>query len=183
MKRFSLYRILGMSILAFYSFSCSSDLDFNQVNDLVIKPVYVANLSYFDAPAKDFVTNGVEHTLGFDAEKFDIFRDTFFRNHLDKAEFFFEINNTINRAYTLDLVLIDANDAVLYTTHLTVPAYNGTENKVTYTEVFENAKLNLLKNTKTLGFLFTMAPGPALTENSTGNLTLKSSATVYMIVQ
>lgn len=175
--------MLGMSILTFFLFSCSSDLDFNQVNDLVVAPVYVANLSSFDVPAKDFVTNGIEHSSGFDMEKFDVFRDAFFSNHLTKAEFFFEINNTINRAYTLDLVLRDENYAVLYTTHLTVPAYSGTENKVTYTEVFENAKLNLLKQTKTLGFVFTMTSGPALTENSTGNLTFKSSATVYMILQ
>ncbi len=176
-------RILSLVFLVLFSFSCSSDLDFNQVNDLVLEPVYVANLSYFDVLAKEFVTNGVEHNVGFDAEDFDVFRDSFFRNHLTKAELFFEVNNTINRSYTLDVVLLDQNNVVLYTIRFNVPAYSGGENIVSKTEVFENAKLNLLKNTRKLGFLFAMAPGPVLTENSVGSLKLKSSATTYMTVQ
>lgn len=183
MKQFFFNRVLGMAFLTLFSFSCASDLDFDQVNDLVIEPVYVANLSYFDIPAKDFVTNGVEHNLGFDAQDFDVFRDAYFRDHLTKAELFFEVNNTINRAYILDVVLLGQNDAVLHTMHFTVPASTGTAVVVNKTEVFENAKLDLLKNTRKLGFVFAMAPGPALTENSTGSLILKSSATVYMTIQ
>lgn len=183
MKKIPINRVFGIVILALFSFSCASDLDFNQVNDLVVKPTYVANLSYFDIPAKDFVTNGVEHNLGFDAQNFDVFRDTYFKDHLTKAELFFEVNNTINRAYILDVVLLDQNNVTLYTMHFDVPAYNGGTTIVNKTEVFENAKLDLLKNTRKLGFVFAMAPGPALTENSPGNLILKSSATVYMTIQ
>lgn len=184
MKQSYLNKILATFILVFSSFSCSSDLDFNQVNDLKLEPVVVGNLTYFDVPANAFVaSNGTEYDLAFDAQDFDIFRDKYFRSYLQRADFFFEINNTINRAYTLDIVLLDQNDKPLYTMHFDIPAYSGTENIITKTEIFENAKLDLLKSSKKMGFVIAMAPGPALNKNSTGSLKLRSSATVYLTIQ
>jgi hypothetical protein len=184
MKQSYLKKFLGLFVLVLSSFSCSSDLDFNQVNDLKLEPVVVGNLTYFDVPASDFVaSDGSEYNLAFDAQDFDIFRDKYFRSYLQRADFFFEINNTINRAYMLDIILLDANDQPLYTMHFDIPAYSGSENIITKTEIFENAKLNLLKNSKRMGFVISMAPGSALNQNSPGNLILRSSATVYLEIQ
>ena len=55
------------------------------------------------------------------------------------------MENTINRAYLVNLVFLDNNNQSLYTINLTIPAYVGLENKVTKTETFENAQLDLLK--------------------------------------
>ena len=176
-------RVLGTLILILFSFSCASDLDFNQVNDLKLEPVFVSNLAYFDVPANQFVTNGVEQPINADTPTIDIFNDTFFKNNLVKAEFFFEINNTINRAYTLDLVYLDKNNQALYFNSFAIPAYTGVENLVTKTDVFANAKLDLLKRTTKIDFILKMLPGPILNENSTGSLKLGSSVTVYLVVE
>jgi hypothetical protein len=176
-------KFLRIFILSIFFLSCSSDLDFDQVNDLMLEPVVVANLATFDVPANEFVIGGIEQNVAGDVMNFDIFRDTYFNDSLRRADFFFEINNTINRAYRINLYLLDANNSPLYTIPFDVPAYTGVQNLVTKTEIFENAKLDLLKKSVKIAFVITMLPGPALSESSLGSLKLRSSATVYFVVE
>lgn len=183
MRLLAFNRILGTLLLVLFSFSCTSDLDFNQANDLKLEPVFVTNFGYFDIPANQFVTNGVEQSITVDTPALDVFDDVFFKDNLERADFFFEINNTINRAYTLDLTYLDENNQPLYSITFAIPAYTGVENLVNKTDVFENAKLDLLKNTTRMAFILKMLPGPALNENSTGSLKLRSSATAYLVIE
>jgi hypothetical protein len=183
MKQYFFSRILGMAFLATVSISCTSNLDFNQVNNVTAQPIVVANLASFEVPANEFVTNGVELTVSGDLQNFDVFRDTFFKNSLIKTEFLFEINNSINRAYSIDLELLDANSLPLYPIHIDVPANTVAGSPITKTEIFENINLDLLKRTSKIGFTITMLPGAVLTESSVGSLKLRSSATVYLDIK
>ncbi|WP_394776780.1 hypothetical protein [Flavobacterium sp.] len=177
-NRFS--KILFLSIL--FS-SCSSDLDFDQTKDLKLEPVFVANLAHFNVPATQFANSG-DGQVAFDEEEFDAFKEKFFRDNLVKAELDFEIENTIIRAFTVDIVLLDANDQILETDSYSIPAYSGSPNSIKYPiEVFENQRLDLLKKTVKLAFFVRMAPGPPLDQNSTGSLKLRSGATVYMEIE
>ena len=176
-------KILGVFILAILSFSCTSNLDFNQVNTLKLTPVVVANFATFDVPANQFVTNGIEQTVSGEVSNFDVFRDSYFNKSLTRADLFFEFNNTINRAYKINLYFLDANNNPVYIIPFNVPAYTGTANLVSKTEIFQNATLDQLKSTRKIGFTVTMLPGVALTESSLGSLKLRSSATVYLVLQ
>lgn len=182
MKQYLFSRILGMVFLGIVSISCTSNLDFNQVNNVTAKPIIVANLASFDVPANQFVTNGVELTVSGDLQNFDVFRNTFFKDNLIRTDFYFEINNTINKAYSIDLELLDANSLPLYPIHIDVPANTVAGSPITKTVVFENSDLDLLKRTSKIGFVVTMLPGlgPILTEASVGSLKLRSSVTVYL---
>jgi len=184
MKLYFLKRFSTTVLLSVLFFSCSSDLDFDQTNDLKLEPVFVANLAYFDIAANQFVDNGTEQQIAFDQQNFDIFKEKFFKDNLAKAEFNFEIDNTVNRAFTLNILLLNDNDQILQTITLAIPAYSGTSNVIKYpTEVFENQRLDLLKQSRKLGFVILMAPGPPLTANSTGSLKLRSGATAYMVIE
>lgn len=181
MKKYCFYKIICFLLLIGSSFSCTSDLNFDQVNDLKLTPVYEANFSYFDVPAKSFVSDtGMEIPWAGDEYDFDVFRDKYLNSYLRKVDFYFEINNTINRPFSLNIVLLDANNRALTTIKKGVPAYSGTATIVTSTEIFENNRLELLKKTVKMGFLITIGSGSALNANSTGNLVLRSSATVYL---
>ena len=177
-------KFFGAFILSILFLSCSSDLDFDQVYDLKLEPVVVLNLATFDVPANEFVIGGIEQNVAGDVMNFDIFRDNYFNDSLKRADFFFEINNTINRAYKINLYLLDANNSPLYIIPFDVPAYSGVQNLVTKTEIFQDTKLDQLKKTKKIAFAIAMMPGsPALSENSLGSLKLRSSATVYFVVE
>lgn len=172
-----------MLILALFSFSCSSDLDYNQVKDLKLEPVYILNLANFDIPANDFVDSGVEQSILVDTPNIDVLKKAFLNKNLKRVDLLFEINNTINRAYTLDLDYLDANGQPLFSTNFAVPEYSGSENKVTKTEIFENARLDLLRQTEKIVFTLKMLPGPLLDENSKGSFKFNSSATTYLIIE
>jgi hypothetical protein len=183
MKATFVKRISTILFLSGLFLSCSSDLDFDQTKDLKLEPVFVANLAYFNVPATQLVNDG-SLALYPDVTEFDAFKEKFFRDNLVKTELDFEIENTIIRAFRIDLLLLDANNQVLETDSYNVPAYSGTSNIIKFpTEVFEGQRLDLLKRTTKLGFLVTMAPGPPLDHNSTGNLKFKSGATVYMVIK
>lgn len=182
MKRFFLkYTMLGISILSVLS--CSSDIDFNQGNDLALEPVIVANLATFDIPAHQFVSGGIEQPQFVDVSNFDLFKDSFFKNNLLKVEFFFEINNTINRDFVIDLVLLDINDSERHRISIPVPAYTGVENLVPYPELFDSSNLVILTSTRKMSFTITMQPGPTLSESSLGSLKLRSSTTGYFSIK
>lgn len=176
-------KFFGIFILSVLFLSCSSDLDFDQVNDLELKPIVVANLASFDIKASQFVIGGVEQPLVGDVMNFKVFNDVNFTDNISRTDLFFEFNNTINRGYQINLYFLDANDSKLYTIPVSVPAYTGTSSIVTKTEIFENATLDILKQTKKIAFLITMLPGPPLTDSSLGSLKMRSSATIYFAVQ
>ena len=176
-------KFLGIFILSTFFLSCSSDLDFDQVYDLKLEPVVVANLATFDVPANEFVIGGIEQNVAGDVLNFDVFKNSFLTDALTRADFFFEIDNTINRAYRINLYFLDANNTPLYTIPFDVPAYTGVQNLVTKTEIFQNTKLDQFKKTMKIAFVITMLPGPALSENSLGSLKLRSSATVYFVAE
>ena len=179
-----LNRIPKILLLAFLFLSCSSDLDFDQVDDLKLEPVFAANLAYFNIEGNKISDNGQGQVIPPDTEDFDIFRRKFFTENLAKAALDFEIENTVNRAFSLDLVFLNASDQVLQTLTFAIPAYSGTSNVIKYpTEVFENQRLTLLKQSTKVSFLVRMAPGPPIDQNSSGVLKLRSSGTVYMVIE
>jgi hypothetical protein len=181
--KLSVTKISTFLVLLILNYSCSSDLDFDQVNDLKLEPVIVANLVYFDIPANAFVNNGTEQSVTFDAQDFDPFRNSLLREDLIKAEFNFEITNTISRVYKIDLILIDSQNNPIETITFNVPAYSGTSNVLKFNEIFENQRLANLKKTIRIGFVITMLAGTPLTENSIGNLKLRSGATLYFEIE
>ncbi|KAF2081928.1 hypothetical protein [Flavobacterium sharifuzzamanii] len=183
MRLSSLSRISSILFSVFLLFSCSSDLDFDQINDFKLEPVFVANLAYFDIPANRLVDDGGTN-IGYDYRDFDIFKNKFFTERLKKAEFDFEIENSIDRAFVLNMLLLNEKNQILQTISFTVPSYKGTPNVIKYpTEVFENARLDLLKQTQKIGFVVIITAGPPLNSGSVGNLKLRSSATAYLEIE
>jgi hypothetical protein len=72
MKQYHTNKILGFVLVILFFFSCSSNLDFNQINDFKSEPVYIANLTYFD-PCQAIYREWNEKNITFDAQEFDVF--------------------------------------------------------------------------------------------------------------
>lgn len=177
------HNISSIILLAFLFFSCSSELDFDQIKDLKLEPVVVANLAYFDIPANQLIDDGSTN-IAYDTRNFNVFKDKFFNERLKKAEFDFEIENTIQRSFSLNMLLMNDQDEVLQTISFPVPSYQGSSNVIKYpTEVFENERLALLKQTTKITFVIVMATGTPLNSQSTGSLKLRSGATAYLTIE
>jgi hypothetical protein len=183
MKLLTLNRFYTLAVLLLFSVSCASDLDFEQVNTFKLEPVVVTNLAYFDAKASQFVDNQVERNIIFESSTMQIFNDSFFRRRVKKVELFFELENIINRSYAVNILFFDNVNQPVHALNLAIPAYYGTENKTTKTDIFEGMQLDLLKRTTKITFVIVMRPGQALTESSLGSLKLRSSVTAYLVVE
>ena len=183
MKSNFINRIAIVLFSSILFFSCSSNLDFDQVDDLVLQPTFVANLAYFTVTADQIVDDGSGFPIPPAVEDFDVFKNKFFNENLIKTEFNFEIENTINRAFEVDLILLDANNAPLETISLNVPTYTGGSNVIKYpAEVFEGERLVRLKKSVKIAFVVHIVPGSG-TGTISGNLKLKSGAIVYMKIE
>ena len=183
MKYSFLKKTLAIFAVIVFSFSCSSDLDFEQVDEFNIQPTFVTNLAYFNLETNQFVVNGTEKNVFSYLSVIDVFNNSFFDKNLVKTELFFKVNNTINRAYNLNLAFLNNQNQVLYNVSIPVPAYNGTENIVIKTVVFDTNNVDVLINTTKINFTLLMFPGPPLTNASTGSIELSSSVTAYLDVK
>jgi hypothetical protein len=166
------------------SFSCSSDLDFEQTEDFSAQPVFTTNLAYVKLDAPDFESAGAGGAIFPYIANVDFLNTSFVEEDLIQAEMYFRIKNTIARAYVYTIVFLDANDAPIYNININVPAsVGGVEVLVEQTESFNAANLNTLKNTTKMVFSIGILPGPPLTVTSPGRIELSSSLTAYFDVQ
>jgi hypothetical protein len=143
-------------------------------------------LIFFDFQAVQFSepTGTAIVTEGDDLE-LDVFNDQFFRDNLIKAEFFFEVTNTIDRNFRADVIMYDENGQVLHAFAIDVTPDGNNEVIVTHTEVFEDALLEQFTNTKRLEVILSMFPsstGIPLDENSIGNIKMRSKATLFFLI-
>jgi hypothetical protein len=166
------------------SFSCSSELDFEQVNDFSAQPVFTTNLAYFEAKAPYFEVAGAGGQIYPYAAKVDFFDTSFIKDNLIKTDFFFRIKNTIARAYIFNITFLDENDAPIRNLlPIFVPEYSGTDILKEETVSFTVADVDILKRTKKMVFSITILPGTPLTASSPGRIEMSSSLTAYFDVK
>jgi hypothetical protein len=175
-------RIIGILLLVL-SFSCSSDLDFEQADQLNVKPVFTTNLAYLEAKAPQFEDAGAGLKPYLYIAKVDFFDTSFIKDNLIKADLYFRIKNTIARAYDYNIIFLDINDAPLKTINILVGAYSGTEILKEQPVQFTAADVDILKRTTKMVFSITILPGPPLTTTSPGRIEMSSSITAYFDVK
>jgi hypothetical protein len=183
MKQSICNRIFLMLAFVLCSFSCSSELDFEQVNDFSAQPIFTTNLAYFEEKAPFFeIAGGGFYAVGYPA-KVDFFDTSFIKDNLIQTDLFFRIKNTIARAYDFNITFLDVNDAPIRTINIPVPAYNGTEILRERTVSFTAVDIDILKNTKKMVFTIAILPGSPLTASSPGRIEMSSSLTAYFDVK
>lgn len=170
--------------LAVMATSCAKDVDFNQVNDLVLTPVFESDLVYINEPANRFLVNGNEIIRLQDSTNVDFFKDEFVVDHVIKAEFLFETTNTINRGFQVQVDMYDDFDQLQHSFSFSSnPSPDNNDVVTDHLEVFEGNTLNALKNTSKLVFTLTIQPGEPINENTLGRIVLKSKGTFYLSIE
>jgi hypothetical protein len=160
-------------------YSCSSDLDFEQVKKLKLEPVVVANLASFDVKAKDFFVGSVQKPLLITAPTIEILNDSFFKEYVKSVALSFEMNNTIYRDFKVDIVFLDVNNLPLNRIEMDIPAFGRDSSLTTKKVFFDNNALNVLSKTAKFAFSITMLSGPILIDSNLGDLKIRSSITTY----
>ncbi|EDP97994.1 hypothetical protein U8527_18545 [Kordia algicida OT-1] len=170
-------------LLLFLVAACVEDVDFEQAENISISPIVESSLIFFDFPASEFSEpTGTAIVVVGDELELDVFNDEFLRDNLIKAEFFFEVTNSIDRNFRADIIMYDANDQITYAFAVNIMPDGNNEVVTTHTEVFEDDLLEQLKNTVRMELVLSMFPSPSgipLDENSIGNIKMRSKATLF----
>lgn len=181
-------KILKYSVLLFVfvitETSCTKDVDFNQINDLILTPVFESSLIYIDEPASRFLVQGNEVTYVQDAANIDFFQEDYVVEHLIKADFFFETTNSINRGFQVQVDMYDDFNQLLHSfSFFSDPSPDNSEVVNEHLEVFEGSTLNALKNTSKFVFTLTLQTGEPINENTPGRIILRSKGTFYLSIE
>ncbi|WP_346883362.1 hypothetical protein [uncultured Algibacter sp.] len=169
-------------VLAVFCSRCTKPVDFDQANDLVIEPVVGSSIAFFNGKANDF-NEGAQGSIVTDTVSIDVFGNNFVQDNLVKAELIFELTNSINRGYSLQVDFLDAMGLENQSLTFTVPASpSNVPVLTTFTEVFEDMALVDLKNTEFLIFTLTMLPGQPITQDSLGEINLQSKGVFFLLV-
>lgn len=165
--------------------SCTKDVDFNQIDDLVLQPVVASDLIFFNAPATKFYVNGSELSTVKDSVIIDLFNRDFVVENLVKAEFVFEATNSINRAFNVQIDFKDDLNVLRHSFSVSSTASpTNSDILVTHIEVFENATLDALKaSNKVVLTVQALSGGSPLNDNTPGRIHLKSKGIFYLKIE
>lgn len=181
MKKVNFNVLLLSVLLSTFFMTCTKDIDFNQVDDFEVSPVIESSLIFLDEPTNQFLEDGVEITTVQDSVLVDIFKDEFISEHLVRAEFVFEIINSINRGVELRIDFLTDSNVQLHSFSFAVEASpNNTPIVFNYTEVFEGSTLVNFLETEKLLFTLSLQPGPEINDNTPGNIELKSKGIFFL---
>jgi len=163
-------------------FSCTEEIDLNQINDLSLKPVVASNLLYFNAFASDFFIDGKELSTIKDAVVLDLFNRGFVVDNLIKAEFVFETTNSINKPFRLKVDFLNASNELKHSFTILVPASPSNKNLInSQTQVFEDDLLDDLKASNKIELTIqALSGGAPLNNNSLGTVKLNSKSLFYL---
>ncbi len=184
MTKFLKYTFTVM-LLSILFFSCTKEVDFNQIDDLSLKPVVALDLIFFNASATDFYVDGSEISTVRDSVIIDLFNRDFVVDNLVKAEFVFETTNSINRAFSVQIDFLDSANQLKHTFTVTAPATpTNIDIVTTHTEVFESDLLNALKASNKIELTIqALSGGSPLSYDTPGSIQLKSKGVFYLNIE
>lgn len=167
--------------LCFILLTCTEEVDFDQANDFHVSPVVESSPIFFNESANQFVEEGEGINTIQDDLLINIFNDQFIIDNLTKAEFVFDIVNSIDRSFSLQVEFLNEMDNILHIMTINVAASPSNEKVYqTHIETFEGASLLALKKTQKMSFTLNLTKGSPITKNSLGIIQLKSKAIFYL---
>ncbi|MBD0830709.1 hypothetical protein [Aestuariibaculum sediminum] len=176
MKRYNVIIILFMVL----QYACTKDVDFDQINDFEINPVFETSFIYLDEPASRFLDNGQEVTFTQDFILVNFFEDEVLNDEVIRIDLNFELNNTISRNFNIQLDFVDQLGQVQHTFVINQPANSVNS----FTETFENSTLDALKNSYQIYFTLQLPPSNnTINQNTPGRIQLQSFAKVYFQIK
>ncbi|QTE23983.1 hypothetical protein [Polaribacter cellanae] len=158
-------------------FSCYQSLDFDQIEDYVIKPSYTFALATFSVNSLVFTSSPITEVR--EKTNFEIFKNSFFKDNSVRLDFEFEVINEINRDFVLELTLLDENDVEIYK----LQDLNIAANKRDFKQK-EIINITLNPNVKDFTRVEVVVrlgdPTIPMSTLDSGTIKLKSAASVYL---
>jgi len=167
-----------VSIVVFLTIvSCTSDVNFNQSKNIEINQNFSSTFVHLNLDQNKFLNDDSNAELPTltDLSVIDIFKSKYFEDNLVRANFTFEIQNTFDRSFIIELSFLNVDDNITNSFNIIVP----NNSNITHLESFEDLSLLSLKFAEKLKMTFQLQPSSnssMLTKDANMNLRLKSYA-------
>lgn len=154
MKTKKVYLLLCSILLILSSISCVKDVDFDQVEDVVLTPIFEADFIYSRIETNELIDQDIDPSIVIpniterDTLDYDLLGSDFIVDNLEQVELTFEFSNTIPRDFMFNFGFLNAAGQRIG------PSYNlianagfgpGTEPEVTEEIIIlDNATINVL---------------------------------------
>ncbi|WP_062062097.1 hypothetical protein [Aquimarina longa] len=161
MKIKKIHVLLCFLAIVLLSNSCVKDVDFDQVDDVVLTPVYEIDFIYSKFDTSRFVNFNIgvpvvtiPEIIMRDTLNYDFLGTDFVIDHLARIELTFEFKNTIKQDFTFDFTFLNANNEQIGPLYNMVAAMgDGKESDAVVTTeiiVFDTVAINRFKRAKKL---------------------------------
>ena len=167
-------------LCALFFMGCVKEVDFDQIDDIEIRSVYIASLAYFDLQADDFLDdNGEELPHIVDFVELQLNPD--YAENIEKLEFTFEFSNSFSRDFYAQVHFFDSEGNVIYTLEPAIEVGRNTQGMRTVIVVTQ-PDVRLVYSAYQAGFFMQVVPDEQhpITPNTPGVVDLKSSLTLYL---
>jgi hypothetical protein len=160
--------------------SCIGDVDFDQVDDIVITPSYKVSLVHFKVFNQDFIdpVTNLEVPFIVDVTELHLFDNEVAQDNVEKIVLEFEIENTFNRDMVINYIFVDNNNTITNTISLDLPQNSITTEEVT----FINAELQNLLTAENIVVIVNVQAGTNTTTNDMF-IDFKSGATIDLKIE
>ena len=165
----------------FFCTSCIESLDFDQLDDYVVQPVYTAALTYFKvSPIQFFDENGVQQYNREDITEFVAFENSYFRNNVVKMVFNAEFKNEFDRDVSIQVNFLDENNRTVYSFMPIIVAQGSTDSTLFQEEIVIAQHPNILNATQVRFSASIEFTGTQMNPQDTSEFEFKSSVTLYI---
>lgn len=173
-------KIIGLILSLFVVQSCYEKLDFDQLDDVVYRPVLTSSLTNFTLlPAQFFNSQGVQQNSVSDTTIFDLLQDDLIQNDVFRIDFYVEMKNEFDRDLTIYVQFLDENNTVVYN-FSPIQASSNTTNTTYLEEIIIDQNPAILNTVRVLITVELENTGTQMNPNSTDEFELKSSITAYI---
>jgi len=160
--------------------SCTKDVDFNQIDDVSVKPTFVFPLIYSNFSAINFLDN-TNQEITISSDRIEAPIDANIKNYLEKVQFTVVTSNTFNRSFNLAFNFFDSGGNLIYTLQPLIHVDANTGETTYLLEVPEN-DIWVVNNSRFFGFLVELVPstdGSTINGTEIATLSIKSSVKLF----
>ena len=175
------FKNIMFCIFSICLYSCTKDVDFNQINDASIKTSHIVTLVHLNIEARDFL-NEFNEEIEFTGDVIDIPNINDSNGYLERIEFTLISENTFSRNFMFQFIFFDAYNNPIYTVQ---PVVNIPSNssKLTTTLEIPMSDIGKIHQAEYVGFQLFMSPsadGSVISIEDPSILNLKSSMQLFL---
>ncbi|MHA7058613.1 hypothetical protein ACWGOQ_0015420 [Aquimarina sp. M1] len=191
-KTYALLLFVGAILI---TISCVKELDFEQLDEVVLTPVFEADFIYSEFNVVDYILEGTPPNTEFmippevlrDTINYDLVGTDFAIDNLDRVELTIEVRNTIERSFTLQFQFLTESEQPIgqvYSVPVRAGRGDGTQPVVSFSDpdpiILDNVTLNQLASAQKIA---TEIVAPTLNSDLRGMLQIRSKASYYVNYQ